>query len=43
LFLFVQKLRNIYADAQFADVNIGGRDACANWQCWRRQFSTMFL
>jgi len=39
----MQKLRRLHADAQFADINIGGRDACANWQCWRRQFSTTFL
>jgi len=32
----------VHADAQCGDISIGVRDACANWQCWRRQFSTTF-
>jgi len=37
----------VNADAHCAGVDIGGRKwalrARVNWQCWRRQFSTIFL
>jgi len=37
----------VNADAQCADVDIGGRKSAlrarVNWQCWQRQFSTIFI
>jgi len=42
LFLFMQKLRKRLTLTSIL-AGVSKHYACVNWQCWRRQFSSIFF